>query len=212
MADRPTAKEVSIDLAGFKDSVDRQFSGVDKQIALLTRLVFGLYALLFAVVGGGFLLRSDIGDLKAKVAENAAEITALRRDVGTVQTRLGTIEKGTSDLAAGQAQILTLQNQIVSTLALMNDRLPQSQGNQLVALSADEQQAIREFFDVKGTAKGPAKFRIGDTAPDTKPVPDALVAKIPKLRGLAYAFDPGSGSVLIVSLTTMRVVAVIAPA
>jgi hypothetical protein len=212
MADRPTAKEVSIDLAGFKDSVDRQFAGVDKQIALLLRLVFGLYALLFAVVGGGFLLRSDIGDLKAKLAENAAEIAALRRDLGTAQAHIGTIEMSTSGLASGQAQVLSLQNQIVAALALMNEKLSQGQSNQPLVLSTDEQQAIREFFGIKGPVKGPAKYRVGDTAPDTKPMPDALVAKIPLLTGLSYAFDPGSGSVLIVTLPTMRVVAIIAPA
>jgi hypothetical protein len=38
MADRPTAKEVSIELAGFKHSVDKQFAGVDKQISLALRV------------------------------------------------------------------------------------------------------------------------------------------------------------------------------
>ena len=38
MPDRTTAKEVSVDLAGFKSSVDKQFAGVDKQINLVSQL------------------------------------------------------------------------------------------------------------------------------------------------------------------------------
>jgi hypothetical protein len=62
MAERPTAKHVSIDLDGFKASVDKQF-------ALLTRLMFGLFALIGAVVGGGFLLRGDLADIKVQVGK-----------------------------------------------------------------------------------------------------------------------------------------------
>ena len=204
MADRPTAKEVSVDLAGFKDSVD-------KQIGLLTRLVFGLYALLVAIIGGGFLLRNDIGDLKAKLAESTAEVGALRRDLGALQTHVGAIEKSGSDLASGQTQILALQNQVVNTLAQMADRLNPGQSNPLFALSASDQQSIRDYFGIKGPATGTPKYRLGDIVTDTKPVPDALIAKVPGLRGFAFTNDPGSNSLVIVSQPASRVVAVISP-
>jgi len=67
MAERTTAKEVSIDLAGFKTSVDKQF-------VLSFKLIFGLYTLLGAIIGGGFLLRGDLADSKAQIAKSGAEL------------------------------------------------------------------------------------------------------------------------------------------
>ena len=211
MADRPTAKEVSIDLAGFKSSVDVQFAGVDKQISLLVKMVVGVYVLLGAIVGGGFLLRSDLGDIKAKVAEEGAEITGLRRDVTALQSRISALDKNTSDLAAAQSQMLAIQGQINNSLIQINSKLPPVPATQLLALGPDEEQIIRDFFGMaKGPASEPPKYRIGDSITGTTTMPDSLVLKLPKLKGFTYAKDPSNGSVLIAD--NGRVVAIIARA
>jgi hypothetical protein len=126
---------------------------------------------------------------------------------------LGTLDKSAADLASGQSRIVTLQGNISSTLAQINDKIPQGQGVQVLALSGGEQQIIRDFFGVpKGPATQPPKFKVGDAAPDATAIPDDLVAKVPQLKGLAYAKDAGNGSVLIVALPARRVIAIIAPA
>jgi hypothetical protein len=211
MADRTTAKEVSIDLAGFKSSVDKQFS-------LLTKAVFGFYALMVAVIGGGFLLHRDLSDIKAQISKSDEGITGLRRNLTSVQGRMGVLEKNTSDIvttqkdiAVVQRQILAAQGQIVASLGRIDSRLGSPLAVQPLALSPGEEQSIRDFFGIpKGLAKTP-KYGIGDVIQNSAPVPDDLAAKVPRLKGFTYAKDPDNGSVLIVDITG-HVVAVVGPA
>ena len=67
MATSPTAKEVSVDLAGFKASVDQQFKAVDQRLDLIVKLIFAMFALFPMIVGGGFLLRNDLSEVKTEV-------------------------------------------------------------------------------------------------------------------------------------------------
>lgn len=200
MAERTTAKEVSIDLAGFKSSVD-------KQISLLTRLVLGIYVLIGAVVGGGFLLRTDLGEIKVEEAKTGEKVDGLRRDVTAVQDRIG---KLTSDISDSQKQIAAMQTEIVADLAHIDAKLP-APAISVLALSPDEEEVIRFFFGLpKGLPSAPSKYKIGDVPFNVKPIPNSLVAKLPRLKGLGYTTDPNNGSILICDAVG-RIVAIVAP-
>jgi hypothetical protein len=199
MPDRLTTREVKADVEGVKTSVDRQYT-----------LVLGMYGLIAAVVGGGFLLRSDIGDIKKELGQSSAEITGLRRDMTTVQARLDAIAKNTSDLASGQTQLISLQNQIGALLTQMNNKLP-TQPLVVVALGPMEEQIVRDFFGLSKISKEPSRYTVGDTLPGASPIPEQLYSKVPRLKGLNYAKDPANGSLLVADALN-RVVAIISPA
>lgn len=203
MPERTTAKEVSIDLAGFKSSVD-------KQMTLLMRLIFGVYVVIGAVVGGGFLLRSDLGDIKAELAKTAEKVDTLRRDATVMQEH---ISKLPSDIADSQEQtsatLAALRTEIRSDLSRIYSRLPGPEVAPL-NLSVDETNTIRFFFGLPATPnpKISIKYRIGDVPYNVKPIPDNLVEKVPGLAGLGYTKDPDTGSVLICDPMS-RIVAIV---
>jgi hypothetical protein len=203
MSERTTAKHVSIDLDGFKSSVDKQF-------AFLFKLVFGVYALIGAVVGGGFLLRTDLGEIKAQGVKSDTEIVGLRRDMTGVQERVKELEKTTSSqISSLQKEVTERGDKIIASLTEINSKLPTQ--SPLLSLSRNEEQLIRDFFGIsKVPAKGPSKYSLGDVVPNTIPMPDSLIAKVPKLKGFAYAKDPNNGSILIVD-GRAQVVAVVVP-
>lgn len=205
MASRPTAGEVSVDLGGFKSSVDKQFS-------YLVRWIIGLYALIAAIIGGGFLLRADLGRIEGQIARSGAEIEGLRRDVSSLQQEMRSLQKSASDNTASQNRMLSaMQRQIASGFAEINNKLPAVSSNPLIALSTDEEQTIRTLLGVTAGPAKSAKYGIGDLLSGTVPFPDEVVAKVPKLKGFTYAKDPDNGSVLVAD-NRGRVVAVISPA
>ena len=192
-------------MGGFKPSVDKQFS-------YLVRWIIGLYALIAAIIGGGFLLRADLGRIKGQIARSGAEIEGLRRDVSSLQQEMRSLQKSASDNTASQNRMLSaMQRQIASGFAEINNKLPAVSSNPLIALSTDEEQTIRTLLGVTAGPAKSAKYGIGDLLSGTVPFPDEVVAKVPKLKGFTYAKDPDNGSVLVAD-NRGRVVAVISPA
>ena len=191
--------------AAFKSSVDKQFS-------YLVRWIIGLYALIAAIIGGGFLLRADLGRIEGQIARSGAEIEGLRRDVSSLQQEMRSLQKSASDNTASQNRMLSaMQRQIASGFAEINNKLPAVSSNPLIALSTDEEQTIRTLLGVTAGPAKSAKYGIGDLLSGTVPFPDEVVAKVPKLKGSTYAKDPDNGSVLVAD-NRGRVVAVISPA
>jgi hypothetical protein len=176
---RPIVGEVNVDLAGFKSNVEKQFG-------YQVRWIVGLYVLIGTLIGGGFLLRGDLGRIEGQIAKATAEIEALRRDVTSLQTN-----------STSQRELLsTMRGEIASGLAEINSKLP-SNPAQLLALSADEEQVIRDLLGVpKGPSNMAPKYGIGDSIVGALPFPEDLVAKVPKLKGFRCGKDP-NGSVLI---------------
>jgi len=210
MADRTTAKEVKIDLDGFKGGVDRQFSWVVRWIA-------GLYLVGGAIVGGGFLIRSDLGGVQKEIATNSAEITGLRRDIEGVQKRLDAFGKGITDfdsrlgkIGSAQDDIVSAQREAVTALRRIERRFPELSPVDTLSLDPKDRQIIRDFFKlVPGKSKS-AQVNIGETVKDAIPVPDDLATNVPRLRGLLYARDVESGAVVFVNITG-RAIGIVEP-
>src|SRR5258708_3799083 len=97
-----TAKEVSVDLTGFKDSVEKQF-------AHLSKLVFFLYPILIGIIGGGFLLHKELGDIKASSAQTGEKVESLKNELVAAKERLRAIETSTSEVAAAHRQVVAAQ-------------------------------------------------------------------------------------------------------
>jgi hypothetical protein len=201
---------LSRDIGSPQSSVDKQFENVNRQIARSDYYIFGLYGLIGAVIGGGFLLRSDLGDIKAQVVKSGAEIEGLRRDMTTVQGRIGAIETNTSQIVSGQNQMVAIQRQMAVNLEQINSKISAAPTPQLLALSPDEEQTIREFFGLNKGQPSPEKpkYGFGEIISDAKPLPNDLVTKLPKLKGFKYTFDPSNNSALIVGADD-RIVAII---
>jgi hypothetical protein len=214
MATSPTAREVSVDLAGFKSSVDQQFTSlnaalhratdaVDKRLDFVIRLVFAMFAIFPIVIGGGFLLRSEIGDVKIELGKIGVQVSGLREDLSRIEKRPDRA------LTVSDPQILALQTQMNSILRRIEERLNNSSVPP-IALAEEEKQVIRAFLGVK-PSKEAAKYSVGDVVSGAKDLPDALVSKLPKLQGLRFLFDPFNGSALLVAADN-RIVAIVEPA
>ena len=203
MATSPTAKEVSIDLAGFKSNVDQQFNGVDKRLEFIARLIFAMFTIFPIVIGGGFLLRSEISDVKIELGRIGVQISGIRDDLSRIEKRAD------KTVAVSDPQVLALQTQMNSVLRRIEDRLNNSPVP-AITLAEEEKQLIRGILGVK-PSKEPAKYSVGDVVSGAKDLPDDLVRKIPKLQGLKFVFDPNNGSALLVA-SDNRIVAIVEPA
>jgi hypothetical protein len=215
MAKTPTAKEVSVDLAGFRSSVDQQFislkaalaqaaDAIEKRLDFFAKLVLAMFAIFPICIAGGFFLRNEIGDVKIELGKIGVQISGLREDLSRIEKRLDRPTQ-TSD-----AQ-LAIQTQMNSVLRRIEDRLNVSPPVPL-ALTDDEKSLIRAFFKLdKGPSREPSKYAIGDTITGAKEIPDELVNKLNKLQGLRVAFDPSDGSALLVAADN-RIVAIVEPA
>jgi hypothetical protein len=203
MATGPTAREVNLDLAGFKSSVEKQFGAV-------SLLLYWLLGIGVAILGIGFTLLTQIWANHTETATLGERIAALSKDVNRVEKHLEDSDKNSASIADLARQTLAFQGTMNSTLSRIEDKL--NSKSQALNLSDDDERIIRNFFGLdKGPPKYKPKYAIGDVVFDTKAVPDDLVAKLPKLRGLTMSFDPGNGSVLFVG-TGNRIVGVVEPA
>jgi hypothetical protein len=216
MANTPTAKEVSIDLAGFKSSVDQQFTSlkgalaqaeiaIDKRLDFVAKLVFAMFAIFPISIAGGFFLRNEISDVKIELGKIGVQISGLREDLSRIEKRGDKPPVSVSD-----PQIIALQTQMNFVLHRIEDRLNNSSVPPAIALTEDEKQLIRNYLGVK-PSKEAAKYSVGDVVSGAIDLPDALVSKLPKLQGLRYLKDPNNGSALLVARDN-RIVAIIEPA
>jgi hypothetical protein len=203
MATSPTAKEVSVDLAGFKSSVDQQFKAVDKQLDLAVKLIFAMFAIFPIIIGGGFLLRSDLGEVKVELGKIGVQVSALREDVNRIAKRAENAAQ------ISDPQVLALQTQMNSALRRIEDKLNVSPSTPL-ALTDDEKSLIRLYFNLNkgGPSKEPAKYAVGDLFTGAKELPTDLISKLSRLKGLRVGFDPSDGSALLVAADD-RIVAIV---
>jgi hypothetical protein len=222
MAERTTAKEVKIDLDGFKASMERQFS-------LMFRWIAGLYVLFGGVVATGLLVQVEVARNGVEITGLRRDFTVLQRDIASVQRdvtavheRFAGLAKGVSGLESGVARIAGLQEQMladqrnVSTnmsaaLSRIDRRLPEINPLGLLALDANERQTIRSYFGVPKEKSSGLKVSLGEqVSGPVDLVPDELVAKVPKLKGIRYNRDPATGSILFVGYDD-RIIGIVEP-
>jgi hypothetical protein len=198
MVDPKNAREVAIDLAGFKAAVAPQFSW-------LNQLIYWLGAVMLAMVGGGFALWSQIGDMKGTTGRIEEKVTA-------IGLRLTKLEEAGS---AATAVLTKLDQASTAATALLNRIDTQianlSSYSGPLMLSQSDVQVITTSLGISKTpGKEPTKVRLGDIMPSDalKEFPNSLVAKLPKLKGTKYTVDSGS---VIIADSENRVIAVVTP-
>jgi hypothetical protein len=212
MATSPTAKEVSVDLAGFKSSVDQQFKHVDTkidaaqraidgQLSLILRAIAALFTLIPMIIGGGFLLRSDLNEVKVELGRTGEKITALGDRISVLGDDVGrirTAQKPDPEAVADRAQITFALRRIENKL----------NGNAPITLTEDEKNLVRSFLKIAGPPKGKGQYKVGDLINPSIDlgvfrravlVPDDLANKAPVLSGLRLSVDPVNGSALVIA-------------
>jgi hypothetical protein len=67
-------------------------------------------------------------------------------------------------------------------------------------LTDGEAKELREFLRAPPKSDAPAKYGLWTRLPeaDTRPLPDEVIGKIAKLKGLRYAIDPGNNAIALV--------------
>jgi hypothetical protein len=175
---------------------------VDKQLDLVLKLIFAMFAIFPIIIGGGFLLRSDLGEVKVELGKIGVQVSALREDMNRIAKR------AENPAQISDPQVLALQTQMNSALRRIEDKLNFSPSTPL-ALSDDEKSLIRLFFNLnKGPSKEPARYSVGDVFAGAKELPADLVYKLSRLKGLRVGFDPSNGSALLVAADD-RIVAIV---
>lgn len=132
----------------------------------------------------------------------ATKIEFADRDLKALEAKIAKLETGIAAVAESQRNLNSSQSRIGATVDRVERHLIR-----FVGLTDDEQDTIRGFLGIK-RLPGATKLAVGDLVGDAKPLPDELIAKVPRLAGLRFAIDPGSGAALIVNADS-RVVAAI---
>ena len=177
---------------------------LDNRIELTNRML-GLLATAFIAGGAGvFWLRSEMGAIRI-------EVTEIRKDTEAIKERLGHIETRTSELPALREEVTTGFSTLTSRLAA-----PSPAPNQVpfVPLTFDEneKQLIRKFMGNKQQPDVAPSAKVGDiVSPNATllAVSYQLLRQVPKLTGSRLAIDEKNGSVLVVSVSDNRVLAII---
>jgi len=169
-----------------KPEAKRQAVGRASALGVFLSMCFGLLAICGTIIA---LLFLQIKDMKV-------EMTGLKQRLATTEAQLGRVEKNAL--------------QLVKESSIFDGpprRAPIELGN-------DDMKAIRASIRVlpsKSGAEQP-KTRVGDKISDTKsaPIPESLVAQMPKLRGTKFFVDQNS-AIIIIGEGSSRVDAVIEP-
>lgn len=148
----------------------------------------------------GHALYVQIGDVKT-------EIAVAKNNISNVGERLNRIEQSLAALPRIEA---LLRN--APAPAPPPGSPPPVQVFSSLGLTDNEVHLIQGVLKPTATGK-PLKFKIGDQISDVivPRLPDAIVEKVPKLRGFRYTIDQ-SGAVLIVEDARNTVVSIIPPA
>jgi hypothetical protein len=160
-----------------------------------------MIVLLLGMLGGGFFMFRDIGDVKVDIAK-------IKADVASVAEKAGNIERRLSDHASATDRILAVLNSIQNQLPSG----PDDTAGLVLPLSTEEQALIRNVMGLSPPKTGGTPlYKLGDIVPRdyVKAIPAALVGQLPRLSGLRYAIDPNDNSLILVAGPSNRVVAIV---
>ena len=168
-------------------------------IILFLALVFGVFvAAIYAQMGN---IRSELASVKTgrstldRLGRVEKAVDEMHANLATIQGQLGTIDNAVEQMRTNRSRT--------------TDEHPRDlPRNVLAGFYVTEQEAafIREFLKVPPKKTGPpAKMTLWTRVPPqaTKPLPDELVSKAEKLKGLRYAVDANSAIALIEPSTSI---------
>jgi hypothetical protein len=170
----------------------RDWRGVAIQLAEFRR-----YALAF------------IGALIAAVSWGAYELYTLKALVSVVDDRVQRIQTDLKKVRDRTEEANAYGRQILEIV----ERIDAKQRNAPTLLSVSDEEAkfIRDRLGAAPlTPDRPGKLKAGIVLPDkeTNLLPQDIVAKLPKLKGVRYAIDPANNGVALVEPTSNVVFAV----
>jgi len=135
----------------------------------------------------------------SQISDARVEMGLMRTALSAVNDRLGTIEKSVDDARAALNKMT------------LNEQRPVSVTPDVVAVTQHEAKIIREFLDVPPKNATPAaKMALWIRVPPqaTKPLPEPLVSRLEKLRGLRYVVD-SNNAIALIEASASIVIAVI---
>jgi len=138
----------------------------------------------------------------SQISDARVEMGLMRTALSAVNDRLGTIEKSVDDARAALNKIT------------LNEQRPVSVTPDVVAgfyVTHEEAKIIREFLNVPPKNATPAaKMALWIRVPPqaTKPLPEPLVSRLEKLRGLRYVID-SNNAIALIEASASIVIAVI---
>jgi hypothetical protein len=193
----PLAQEPRVPEAEFRSAVNRRLTGVNARIYVVVGLIV-------AVLWGGLMLWSELGDLKDGLANLKADAGAIKEQLGNLQSRLRWLDE-------------TLDKNSTETVRAIQDAANRNTPDQVpvvaMTLSVNEREVIRRFFDLRRQPDVPRfDAKVGDIAPQRAPlypVPDDLAKTLPKLKGYRFFPDQADGTIILVRPLDNRIVAVI---
>jgi hypothetical protein len=178
-------------------------AGLEARLGLLQKLILAVIGLLGAILLGAAAIYVQVGDLKTDVA-------VTKNTVATINERVAKMEKGIDDIRSETGQIRSETGQILSRVARL-DPQPVPQRPQPASppdlrnviggfyVTEGEGKALRELLGAPQKTDAPPKIGLWQRVSEQllKPIPDDVAAKLPKLKGLRYAIDPGNNAIAL---------------
>ena len=179
MTDPKTIREQNIQNEGFR-------KGMEDRVGVFQKMVWTVIGLLGALLVGAIAIYIQIGDIKIDVAVIKTNLTNLIE-------RFSKVEKNVEDSRADQLQILR-------TVGGIETRLPKP--DPIIAgfyLTASEASAVASFLRPPLKSDNPPTIAVGSRVPENmlRPLPNDLLAKVPRLNGVRYAIDANNAIALV---------------
>lgn len=191
-----------------KPSVERDIGELFGKVNMLIWGGGGLAALLVALAGGGFTVYRE---LDREIAALRTEVALVKRDTSETLIRVKAIEQASSQARAADAEIQGAIRRIETRLSSANPSAPG-----ILTLNTADMKLVADVLaaaakDFKPTLAFDFPL-IGDLvkAERSDPIPDALLQKVPQLKGLRYTVDAKHNIVLLAG-SNNRVVGVVPP-
>jgi hypothetical protein len=158
--------------------------GIEGRLGILSKMIWTVVGLLGTLLIAAFALYSQLGDIKTDLA-------VLKSTVGVIGDRQAKIEES----------VRSLESKALASLNRIETRLLPTGTLALAPLDLEPDQIafLRDALKPRRTDK-PTLAKIGNLFADSKfpYVPDYIVEKIPKLKGLRYTYDQ-SGAILLLA-------------
>ena len=133
------------------------------------------------------------------------QVRGLKTEIAILESEFGATNSRLDNLKRAVGRVSNAQSQVAGEFKNARTESP-------IVLSAEEIQLVHQFIKAApAKTRAQPMLKVGDEVAqvDSFPVPDAMVAKLPKLRGARFAFDK-NGAIVIIGLRNNRVDVVIA--